>query len=125
MIQLLKRFIRTIYNYVKEGASMGYTVDIASQDDLLLPMKYYRVRAIVEGRLYIETIEAKDLDSAFKILVKKAADGLLKITEDVGFYQKKKVQITYEEVKDGASRTGANETGSRTQVGKESFNIAT
>ena len=125
MIQLLKRFIRTIYNYVKEGASMGYTVDIASQDDLLLPMKYYRIRAIVEGRLYIETIEAKDLDSAFKILVKKAADGLLKITEDVGFYQKKKVQITYEEVKDGASRTGANETGSRTQVGKESFNIAT
>ena len=125
MIQLLKRFIRTIYNYVKEGASMGYTVDIASQDDLLLPMKYYRIRAIVEGRLYIETIEAKDLDSAFKILVKKAADGLLKITEDVGFYQKKKVQITYEEVKDGASRTGANETGSRTQMGKESFNIAT
>ena len=125
MIQLLKRFIRTIYNYVKEGASMGYTVDIASQDDLLLPMKYYRVRAIVEGRLYIETIEAKDLDSAFKILVKKAADGLLKITEDVGFYQKKKVQITYEEVKDGASRTGANETGSRTQVGKESADIAT
>ena len=125
MIQLLKRFIRTIYNYVKEGASMGYTVDIASQDDLLLPMKYYRVRAIVEGRLYIETIEAKDLDSAFKILVKKAADGLLKITEDVGFYQRKQVQITYEEVKDGASRTGAYETGSRTQVGKESFNIAT
>ena len=125
MIQLLKRFIRTIYNYVKEGASMGYTVDIASQDDLLLPMKYYRIRAIVEGRLYIETIEAKDLDSAFKILVKKAADGLLKIKEDVGFYQKKKVQITYEEVKDGASRTGANETGSRTQMGKESFNIAT
>ena len=67
---------------------MGYTVDIASQDDLLLPMKYYRIRAIVEGRLYIETIEAKDLDSAFKILVKKAADGLLKIKEDVGFYQK-------------------------------------
>ena len=121
MIQLLKRFIRTIYSYVKRSAS----IDITSQDDLLLPMKYYRIRAIVEGRLYIETIEAKDLDSAFKILVKKAADGLLEIKEDVGFYQKKKVQITYEEVKDGASRTGANETGSRTQMGKESFDIAT
>ena len=119
MIQLLKRFIRTIYNYVKEGASMGYTVDIASQDDLLLPMKYYRIRAIVEGRLYIETIEAKDLDSAFKILVKKAADGLLEIKEDVGFYQRKQVQITYEEVKDGASSTSAREIGSRTQMGKE------
>ena len=125
MIQLLKRFIRTIYNYVKEGASMGYTVDIASQDDLLLPMKYYRVRAIVEGRLYIETIEAMDLDSAFKVLVKKAADGLLKIKEDVGFYQRKQVQITYEEVTDGTSTTGANEVRPGTQVGQESFNIAT
>ena len=121
MIQLLKRFVRTIYNYIKGDPS----IDITSQDDLLLPMKYYRIRAIVEGRLYIETIEAKDLDSAFKILIKRAADGLLKVKEDVGFYQRKQAQITYEEVKDGASRTGANETGSRTQVGKESFNIAT
>ena len=104
---------------------MGYTVDIASQDDLLLPMKYYRIRAIVEGRLYIETIEAKDLDSAFKILVKKAADGLLKIKEDVGFYQKKKVQITYEEVKDGTTTISANEVRPGTQVGKEGFDIAT
>ena len=125
MIQLLKRFIRTFYNYIKEGASMGYTVDIPSQDALLLPMKYYRIRAIVQGRLYIETIEAMDLDSAFKVLVKKAADGLLKVKEDVGFYQRKKVQITYEEVKNGTSGIGANETGSRTQVGKEGSDIAT
>ena len=104
---------------------MGYTVDILSQDALLLPMKYYRVRAIVQGRLYIETIEAMDLDSAFKVLVKKAADGLLKVKEDVGFYQRKKVQITYEEVKNGTSGIGANETGSRTQVGKEGSDIAT
>ena len=88
-------------------------------------MKYYRIRAIVQGRLYIETIEAKDLDSAFKILIKKAVDGLLKVKEDVGFYQRKQVQITYEEVKDGTSTIGANETGSRTQVGKESADIAT
>ena len=125
MIQLLKRFIRTFYNYIKEGASMGYTVDILSQDALLLPMKYYRVRAIVEGRLYIETIEAMDLDSAFKVLVKKAADGLLKIKEDVGFYQRKKVQITYEEVTDGTATISANEVRPGTQVGKESFDIAT
>ena len=121
MIQLLKRFIHTLYSYVKKGAS----IDIPSQDALLLLMKYYRIRAIVEGRLYIETIEAKDIDSAFKILVKKAADGLLKIKEDVGFYQRRQVQITYEEVKHGTSGTGANETGSRAQMGKESFNIAT
>ena len=121
MIQLLKRFIRTIHNYVKRDAS----IDILSQDALLLPMKYYRIRAIVQGRLYIEIIKAEDLDSAFKILVKKAVDGLLKVKEDVGFYQRKKVQITYEEVKDGTSTTGANEVRPGTQVGQESFNIAT
>ena len=121
MIQLLKRFIRTIYSYVKRSAS----IDITSQDDLLLPMKYYRIRAIVQGRLYIETIEAQDLDSAFKILIKRAADGLVKIKEDVGFYQRKQVQITYEEVKHGTSTTGANEVRPGTQVGKESFDITT
>ena len=88
-------------------------------------MKYYRIRAIVQGRLYIEIIKAEDLDSAFKILIKRAADGLLKVKEDVGFYQRKQVQITYEEVKHGTSTTGANETGSRTQGGKESADIAT
>ena len=121
MIQFLKRFIRTIYNHVKRDAS----IDILSQDALLLPMKYYRIRAIVQGRLYIETIEAKALDSAFKILIKRAADGLVKIKEDVGFYQRKQVQITYEEVTDGITGTGANEVRPGTQVGQEGFNIAT
>tara|TARA_R110002051_G_C8323067_1_gene435280 strand:+ start:204 stop:470 length:267 start_codon:yes stop_codon:yes gene_type:complete len=88
-------------------------------------MKYYRIRVIVQGRLYIETIEAQDLDSAFKILVKKAADGLVKIKEDVGFYQRKQVQITYEEVTDGTTTIGANEVRPGTQVGKEGFDIAT
>ena len=45
--------------------------------------------------------------------------------EDVGFYQRKQVQITYEEVKHGDSGTGANEVRPGTQVGQESFNIAT
>ena len=121
MIQLLKRFIRTVYSYIKRDSP----IDIGSQDDLLLLMKYYRIRAIVRGRLYIETIEAKDLDSAFKILVKKAADGLVKIKEDVGFYQRKQVQITYEEVTDGTTTISANEVRPGTSVGKESFNIAT
>ena len=38
---------------------------------LLLLMKYYRIRVIVQGRLYIETIKAKDLDSAFKIWLRR------------------------------------------------------
>ena len=121
MIQLLKRFIRTIYGYIKRDVS----IDIGSQDDLLLLMKYYRIRVIVQGQLYIETIEAKDIEDAFKILVKRAADGLMKVKETVGFYQRKQVQLTYEEVTDGTTTISANEIGSRTQVGKESFDIAT
>jgi len=121
MIQLLKRFIRTVYSYIKRDSP----IDIGSQDDLLLLMKYYRIRAIVEGRLYIETIEAKDLDGAFKILIKRAADGLVKVKETVGFYQRKQVQLTYEEVTDGTTTISANEVRPGTQVGKEGFDIAT
>jgi len=88
-------------------------------------MKYYRIRVIVQGQLYIETIEAKDIWDAFKILIKKAADGLMKVKETVGFYQRKQVQITYEEVADGASSTSTEQVRSGTSMGKESFNIAT
>tara|TARA_R100000687_G_scaffold19767_1_gene16416 strand:- start:1111 stop:1356 length:246 start_codon:yes stop_codon:yes gene_type:complete len=80
---------------------------------------------IVQGQLYIETIEAKDIWDAFKILIKKAADGLMKVKETVGFYQRKQVQITYEEVADGASSTSTEQVRSGTSMGKESFNIAT
>ena len=88
-------------------------------------MKYYRIRVIVQGQLYIETIEAKDIWDAFKILIKRAADGLVKVKETVGFYQRKQVQITYEEVADGASSTSTEQVRSGTSMGKESFNIAT
>ena len=103
----------------------GNRLDIVSQDALLLLMKYYRIRVIVQGRLYIETIKAKDLGSAFEILVKKARDGLLKVKEDQGFYQQKKVQITYEEVTDGTTGTGANEVSPGAQMGEDSCDITT
>ena len=88
-------------------------------------MRYYRIRVIAEGRLYIETIEAKDIWDAFKILVQRASDGLVKLKEDQGFYQQKQVQITYEEVADGTSGISANEVRPRAQVGEESLDIAT
>ena len=88
-------------------------------------MKYYRIRVIVQGQLYIETIEAKDIWAAFKILIKRAADGLVKVKETVGFYQRKQVQITYEEVTDGTITISANEVRPGTQVGKEGFDIVT
>ena len=88
-------------------------------------MRYYRIRVIAEGRLYIETIEAKDIQSAFKILVQRAADGLVKLKEDQGFYQQKQVQITYEEVADGTTTISADEVRLGAQMGKESADIAT
>ena len=51
-------------------------------------MKYYRIRVIVQGQLYIETIEAKDIWAAFKILIKRAADGLVKVKERCGLLSK-------------------------------------
>ena len=88
-------------------------------------MKHYRIRVIAQGCLYIETIGAEDIHAACKILIKKAADGLLKKKETVGFYQRKQVQITYEEVADGASSTSTEQVRSGTSMGKESFDIAT
>ena len=88
-------------------------------------MKHYRIRVIAQGCLYIETIGAEDIHAACKILIKKAADGLLKKKETVGFYQREQVQITYEEVTDGATTISANEVRPGTQVGKEGFDIAT
>ena len=73
----------------------------------------------------MDMIEAKDLDSAFKLLVEKATEGLLTKLEGVGFYQREKVQITYEEVMDGTTTISANEVRPGTQVGKESFDITT
>jgi len=102
-----------------------YLIDIVSQHALLLLMRYYRIRVIAEGRLYIETIEAKDIQSALTIMAKRAAEDLVKLREDQGFYQSKQVQITYEEVADGTSGIGANEVRPGTQMGKESFDIST
>tara|TARA_R110000824_G_scaffold232752_1_gene420887 strand:- start:516 stop:737 length:222 start_codon:yes stop_codon:yes gene_type:complete len=73
----------------------------------------------------METIKARDIDKAFKILVKKALFGLLKVKEDVGFYQRKKVLITYEEVTNGTTKTRANEIEPGTSMGAESIDIST
>ncbi|MDP7159331.1 MAG: hypothetical protein QF855_01885 [Candidatus Pacebacteria bacterium] len=70
-------------------------------------------------------IEAKDLDSAFKLLVEKATEGLLTKLEGVGFYQSEKVQITYEEVTDGTSKISAGEVKPGTPMGQESYDVTT
>jgi hypothetical protein len=73
----------------------------------------------------MDMIEAKDLDSAFKLLVEKATEGLLIKLEGVGFYQREKVQITYEEVTDGTSKISAGEVKPGTPMGQESYDVTT
>ena len=73
----------------------------------------------------MDMIEAKDLDSAFKLLVEKATEGLLTKLEGVGFYQREKVQITYEEVTDGTSKISAGEVKPGTPMGRESYDVTT
>jgi|TARA_B100001079_G_C16315841_1_gene472288 hypothetical protein len=73
----------------------------------------------------MDMIEAKDLDSAFKLLVEKATEGLLTKLEGVGFYQREKVQITYEEVTDGTSKISAGEVKPGTPMGQESYDVTT
>tara|TARA_Y100000294_G_scaffold150570_1_gene147920 strand:+ start:353 stop:574 length:222 start_codon:yes stop_codon:yes gene_type:complete len=73
----------------------------------------------------MDMIEAKDLDSAFKLLVEKATEGLLTKLEGVGFYQREKVQITYEEVTDGTSKISAGEVKPGTPMGQESYGVTT
>jgi hypothetical protein len=81
-------------------------------------MTHYHIRAIALGRLLVGTIEATDIHAALKIFVKRVADGVIPIKEEVGFYQRKKVQITYEEVTHGTTRVDSGEIRSRTQVGQ-------
>ena len=81
-------------------------------------MTHYHIRALALGRLLVDTIEATDIQAALKVFVKRVADGVIPIKEDVGFYQKKRVQITYEEVKHGTTRVDSGEIRSRTQVGQ-------
>ena len=88
-------------------------------------MKHYHIRVIAFGCLYMDMIEAKDLDSAFKLLVEKATKGLLTKLEGVGFYQSEKVQITYEEVTDGTSKISAGEVKPGTPMGQESYDVTT
>ena len=61
-------------------------------------MKHYRIRAVVRGNLLDGTVAADDHQAALKLFSKKAYDGVIKVKEGPGFYQKTKTCITYEEV---------------------------
>ena len=86
-------------------------------------MRHYHIRAIALGRLLVGTIEAEDIKAALKIFITRVAEGVIPIREEVGFYQRKKVQITYEEVNDGTTRVDSGEVKSGAQVGKVSTTV--
>ena len=86
-------------------------------------MRHYHIRAVVLGNLLKDTVDAEDLHSALKTFSKRVADGVIKVTEGPGFYQKSRTVITYEEVNDGTTRADSGEIKSRTQVGQVSARV--
>ena len=76
-------------------------------------MKHYHIRAVVRGNLLRGTISAEDIQSALKTFSKKVADGVIKVTEGPGFYQKRRTLVTYEELNtDGTTRVDSAEVKS-------------
>ena len=85
-------------------------------------MKHYRIRAIVRGNLLDGTVSANDHQAALKLFSKKAYDGVIKVKEGPGFYQKTKTCITYEEVvPDVATRVSTEKAQAGTSVGQPSI----
>ena len=76
-------------------------------------MRHYHIRAVVLGNLLKDTVDAEDLHSALKTFSKRVADGVIKVTEGPGFYQKRRTLVTYGELKtDGTTRVDSAEVKS-------------
>ena len=88
-------------------------------------MKTYRFQARSGGSYYDVIVKANTDKDALLGFKKMIDEGTVKPDLNEGFYNDTRTFITFEEVKDGTTTTGANEVRPGTQVGKESFNIAT
>ena len=84
-------------------------------------MKHYRIRAIIRGNLLDGTVAANDHQAALLLFSKKAYDGVIKVKEGPGFYQKTKTCITYEEVVDVTTRVSPEKAQAGTSVGQPSI----
>ena len=60
-------------------------------------MKTYRIQVRYDGSYWDFTTQAESIDDAAMLFIKKVNDGTLK-PSDEGFYVKKKLFVTYEEV---------------------------
>ena len=75
-------------------------------------MKHYLVQIRYKGKYYRGTVSAKTDGEALKLAEKKMKAGELQC-QDEDFYNKSRTFITYEEIKNGTSRDGIKEAGTR------------
>ena len=80
-------------------------------------MKSYRVQIRSEGKYYDGIIKADNDVLALQQFDKKLTNGEIK-AQDEDFYNKSRVFITYEELKNGTTNANIGEASVGVQVGK-------
>ena len=80
-------------------------------------MKSYRVQIRSEGKYYDGIIKADNDVLALQQFEKKLTNGEIK-AQDEDFYNKTRVFITYEELKNGTTNANIGEASVGVQVGK-------
>ena len=80
-------------------------------------MKSYRVQIRSEGKYYDGIIKADNDVLALRQFEKKLTNGEIK-AQDEDFYNKSRVFITYEELKNGTTNANIGEASVGVQVGK-------
>ena len=82
-------------------------------------MKSYRVQIRSEGKYYNGIIKADNDVLALQQFEKKLTNGEIK-AQDEDFYNKSRVFITYEELKNGTTNANIGEASVGVQMGKSS-----
>ena len=80
-------------------------------------MKSYRVQIRSEGKYYDGIIKADNSVLALRQFDKKLTNGEIK-AQDEDFYNKKRVFITYEELKNGTTNANIGEASVGVQMGE-------
>ena len=79
-------------------------------------MNNYRIQIRSEGKYYDGIIDAQDDVSALRQFDKKLTNGEIE-AKDEDFYNKERIFITYEELKNGTTGVNIKETSVGVQVG--------
>tara|TARA_R100000664_G_scaffold15403_1_gene23948 strand:+ start:1100 stop:1372 length:273 start_codon:yes stop_codon:yes gene_type:complete len=79
-------------------------------------MKHYFVQIRYKGKYFNGTISAKTDGEALKLAEKKMKAGELQY-QDEDFYDKNRIFITYEEIKNGTTGVNIKETSTGVQMG--------